>query len=110
MSDPLPVLDDLAAESEELDALVAELSDAEWKAATPAQGWAVAHQIAHLAWTDRAALTALTDPAAFDAHLAEAAARPFTFVDEGAEAGAAQPTAALLAGWRADRAALDAAR
>ncbi|MFD7888217.1 TIGR03084 family metal-binding protein, partial [Streptomyces albidoflavus] len=109
MSDPLPVLDDLAAESEELDALVAELNDAEWKAATPAEGWAVAHQIAHLAWTDRAALTALTDPAAFDAHLAEAAARPFTFVDEGAEAGAAQPPAALLAGWRADRAALDAA-
>ncbi|MGY5537234.1 maleylpyruvate isomerase N-terminal domain-containing protein, partial [Streptomyces sp. A3] len=52
---------------------------------------------------------ALTDPAAFDAHLAEAAARPFTFVDGGAEAGAAQPTAALLAGWRADWAALDAA-
>ncbi|KPC75467.1 wyosine base formation domain-containing protein, partial [Streptomyces sp. NRRL WC-3753] len=51
MSDPLPVLDDLAAESNELDALVAELSDAAWKAATPAEGWAVAHQIAHLAWT-----------------------------------------------------------
>ncbi|OWA12929.1 TIGR03084 family protein [Streptomyces sp. CS227] len=109
MSDPLPVLDDLAAESDELDALVAELSDAEWKAATPAEGWAVAHQVAHLAWTDRAALTAVTDPAAFEAHLAEAAARPFTFVDEGAEAGAALPPADLLAGWRADRAALDAA-
>ncbi|WP_181010646.1 maleylpyruvate isomerase N-terminal domain-containing protein, partial [Streptomyces sp. FM008] len=93
MSDPLPVLDDLAAESKELDALVAELSDAEWKAATPAEGWAVAHQIAHLAWTDRAALTALTDPAAFDAHLAEAAARPFTFVDEGAEAAKVQEAA-----------------
>ncbi|MFD4986553.1 TIGR03084 family metal-binding protein [Streptomyces sp. NPDC058374] len=109
MSDPLPVLDDLSAESEELDSLVAELSDAEWKTATPAEGWTIAHQIAHLAWTDRAALAAVTDPEAFAAHVATATARPFTFVDEGAEAGVAQPPAALLAGWRADRAALDAA-
>ncbi|WP_436738307.1 TIGR03084 family metal-binding protein [Streptomyces sp. BBFR102] len=109
MSDPLPVLDDLAAESGELDALVTELSEAEWKAQTPAEGWTVAHQVAHLIWTDRVALTAVTDPAAFDAHLAEAAARPFTFVDEGAEAGAALPPADLLAGWRSGRAALDAA-
>ncbi|NEB73609.1 maleylpyruvate isomerase family mycothiol-dependent enzyme, partial [Streptomyces fulvissimus] len=76
MSDPLPVLDDLVAESDELDALVAGLSDAEWKVATPAEGWTVAHQVAHLAWTDRVALTAVTDPEAFAAHVAEASARP----------------------------------
>ena len=31
---------------------------------TPAEGWTVAHQIAHLAWTDEQALLAATDPAA----------------------------------------------
>ena len=109
MSDPLPVLDDLVAESDELDALVAGLSDAEWKVATPAEGWTVAHQVAHLAWTDRVALTAVTDPEVFAAHVAEASARPFTFVDEAAEARAALPPAESLTRWRAGRAALDAA-
>ncbi|MEU1022935.1 maleylpyruvate isomerase family mycothiol-dependent enzyme, partial [Streptomyces sp. NPDC005904] len=58
MSDALSVLDDLRRESEELDRLVAELGEDRWALATPAPGWTVAHQIAHLAWTDRAALLA----------------------------------------------------
>ncbi|OSC57828.1 wyosine base formation domain-containing protein, partial [Streptomyces sp. 4F] len=58
MSDPTPVIDDLREESEELDALVARLSPEEWRLATPAPGWTIAHQIAHLAWTDRAGLVA----------------------------------------------------
>ncbi|MEU8757899.1 TIGR03084 family metal-binding protein [Streptomyces sp. NPDC048659] len=103
MSDPAAVLDDLAAESEEADSLVRGLSAARWAAPTPAAGWTVAHQIAHLAWTDRAALLAATDPAAFAAEAAEALAAPDTFVDEGAEKGAALPPAELLAGWRDGR-------
>ena len=35
-----------------------------WAAATPAPGWTIAHQIAHLLWTDRVALVAVTDEAA----------------------------------------------
>ncbi|MEV0258380.1 TIGR03084 family metal-binding protein [Streptomyces sp. NPDC050732] len=103
MSDALPVLDDLRAESEELDRLVAGLSRERWSLATPAPGWTVAHQIAHLTWTDRAALLAATDPEAFAAEVEKAAAAPGTFVDEGAADGAALPPAELLARWRAGR-------
>lgn len=102
-SDVLSVLDDLRGESEELDRLVAELSEDRWALATPAPGWTIAHQIAHLAWTDRAALLAATDPEAFAAEVEKAVAAPGSFVDEGAEEGAALPPAELLARWRAGR-------
>ncbi|GGX63163.1 TIGR03084 family metal-binding protein [Streptomyces minutiscleroticus] len=109
MSDPSAVVDDLRRESEELDALVSGLGEERWALATPAEGWTVAHQIAHLAWTDRSALLAVTDADAF-AELAEAAlAAPDRFVDEGAEEGAALPPAELLDRWRAGRETLERA-
>ncbi|MEU3481171.1 TIGR03084 family metal-binding protein [Streptomyces sp. NPDC033754] len=103
MSDPAVVLDDLREESEELDVLVRELSEERWGAPTPAPGWTIAHQIAHLAWTDRAALLAATDPEAFAVETEKALAAPDRFVDEGAEEGAKLPPAELLAAWRAGR-------
>jgi uncharacterized protein (TIGR03084 family) len=109
VSDPTPVIDDLREESEELDALAARLSPAQWALATPAPGWTVAHQIAHLAWTDRSALLAVTDEDGFRVLVDKALAAPDTFVDEGAEAGAAVPPAELLADWRKGRTALDLA-
>ena len=51
-----PIVDDLRAESDDLDELVADLPAARWAEATPAPGWTIAHQIAHLLWTDRVAL------------------------------------------------------
>ncbi|NGO10948.1 TIGR03084 family protein [Streptomyces sp. HC44] len=109
MSDPTPVLDDLREESDELDRIVRELSEEEWARATPAPGWSVAHQIAHLAWTDRAALLAVTDAEAFATYGEKALASPDTFVDEGAEEDAALPPAELLARWRQSRAVLQVA-
>ncbi|MFC4609179.1 TIGR03084 family metal-binding protein [Streptomyces maoxianensis] len=103
MADPAVVLDDLRSESDELDRLVGELDDEGWVRATPAPGWTVAHQIAHLAWTDTAALLAVTDPGAFAAEVDKAIAAPDSFVDEGTEAGAALPPAELLAHWRDGR-------
>jgi uncharacterized protein (TIGR03084 family) len=97
---------DLRAESDELDALVAELSPARWAEPTPAPGWTIAHQIAHLLWTDRVALTAVTDEAGFAAVLEQAAQNPSGFVDAGAEEVAALPPADLLAQWRATRSRL----
>ncbi|WP_262387195.1 TIGR03084 family metal-binding protein [Streptomyces sp. TRM49041] len=99
----LAVLDDLRDESDELDRLVAGLSPGQWAVPTPAPRWTVAHQVAHLAWTDEVAVLAATDPDAFAAHVAEAVASPGTFVDEGAEAGAAGPPGVLLARWRGGR-------
>ncbi|MGW4160558.1 TIGR03084 family metal-binding protein [Streptomyces sp. NPDC004788] len=103
MSDPAAVLDDLRVESEEVDALVGDLTAEQWAAPTPAPGWTVAHQIAHLAWTDAAALLAATDPDAFAAEARKALDAPDRFVDDGAEEGAALPPAALLARWREGR-------
>ncbi|MEU8524479.1 TIGR03084 family metal-binding protein [Streptomyces sp. NPDC048629] len=103
MSDPAVVLDDLRSESEEVDRLVATLDDAGWATPTPAPGWTIAHQIAHLAWTDRAALLAATDADAFAAETEKALADPGGFVDQGAEEGAALPPAELLAQWREGR-------
>ncbi|MCS0635920.1 TIGR03084 family metal-binding protein [Streptomyces sp. LP05-1] len=106
MSEAPAVLDDLREESEELDRLVAELPPGAWATPTPAPGWTVAHQIAHLAWTDEAALLAATDPGAFATAAERAAAAPDRFVDEGAEAGATAAPDALLARWREGRARL----
>ncbi|GAA5066907.1 TIGR03084 family metal-binding protein [Streptomyces similanensis] len=103
------MFDDLRAESEELDRLVAGLSAERWRAATPAPGWSVAHQIAHLAWTDRSAFLAVTDPEQFRALVEKALAAPDSFVDQGAEEGAALAPEELLDRWRAGRAALDGA-
>ncbi|WP_329386254.1 TIGR03084 family metal-binding protein [Streptomyces sp. NBC_01716] len=110
MSDPAaPILDDLRSESEELDRLVVELDDTGWSLATPAAGWTVAHQIAHLTWTDTACVLAVTDETAFADLAAKALATPATFVDEGTDAGAVLPPGQLLTRWREGRERLQAA-
>jgi uncharacterized protein (TIGR03084 family) len=104
-----PMVTDLRAESDALDALVAELPDEAWHTATPSPGWTVAHQIAHLWWTDRVSLKSVTDEEAFGVVLGEAAKDPLGFVDAGAVQLALTPPGELLASWRTDRAALHAA-
>lgn len=106
MADPKPVLSDLRAESEDLDALVSGLPDGAWATPTPAEGWTIAHQIAHLAWTDDAAALAATDPTAFRAELDKALAGIEHYIDHAAAERAELPPPALLAGWRDGRAAL----
>lgn len=109
MADLTSLIADLDAESADLDAAVAGLADADWVRPTPAAGWTIAHQIAHLAWTDEVALLATTDPAAFQAEVEKAIADIDTFVDKAAAEGASAAPADLLARWRSGRAALHAA-
>ena len=97
---------DLRAESDALDELVADLDDAGWRRATPAAGWTIAHQVAHLWWTDRVSVVAVTDEAGFAEILETAATNPTGFVDEGAEQLATTPPAEMLAEWRRTRARL----
>ncbi|MEY9876417.1 uncharacterized protein (TIGR03084 family) [Streptacidiphilus sp. MAP12-33] len=103
-----PVLADLDAESRALDALVAG-EGLDWAAPTPAAGWTVAHQIGHLAWTDRRALIAVRSPEAFGEEVGRALAGGEEFVDAAARAQARKPGTRLLAEWRAGRTALAAA-
>ncbi|MEV4311229.1 TIGR03084 family metal-binding protein [Actinocrispum sp. NPDC049592] len=100
------VLDDLRAEQEELDALAGSLTEAQWRLATPSPGWTVAHQIAHLAWCDDAALLAVTDKQAFLAFLDSVRTDPQAHIDRGAAEGAAASPEDLLARWRAGRGVL----
>lgn len=119
MVDPVDVFADLRAEGEDLDRLVsgpaagvpADAPDGAptapapgWAAPTPAPGWTVAHQIAHLTWTDERAVQSATDPAGFAEEVRRAVASPGTFVDDGAAGPAALAPADLLARWRAGRA------
>lgn len=100
------VVADLRAESDALDELVAALDEDGWRIETPAPGWTIAHQIAHLWWTDRVSLLAVTDEPAFGEIVALAATNPLGFVDEGAEELATTPPTELLADWRSTRARL----
>ncbi|GAB3083312.1 TIGR03084 family metal-binding protein [Nocardioides zeae] len=121
MTDPNPVLEgvltDLAALTGRLDDRVADLPDdpTGWRRATPAAGWDVAAQVAHLAWTDVAAATAARavrgeqEKAAWDAIVMVAIDDPAGFVDAAAAEGSAVPAADLLAHWRTSRADLAAA-
>ncbi len=97
------VVADLRAESDALDDLVAGLDDERWRLATPAPGWTIAHQIAHLWWTDRVSVVAVTDERAFGEVVKGAAANPTGFVDDGAEELATTPPTELLAQWRSTR-------
>ncbi|WP_426499749.1 TIGR03084 family metal-binding protein [Streptomyces sp. D54] len=108
MSAVVAVIDDLREESDELDALVGGLDAGAWRRPTPAERWTVAHQIAHLSWTDEVALLAATEPDRFGDEVTKALAAPDTFVDEAADAlVAAHAPNALLARWREGRQRLD---
>ncbi|MFF4378167.1 TIGR03084 family metal-binding protein [Kitasatospora sp. NPDC001547] len=67
MADSQDVTAALKADGDAVEALVANLADADWERPTPAPGWTVAHQIAHLAATFKLAGTAAADPEAFKA-------------------------------------------
>lgn len=90
-------------ECSDLDALVAGLDEAGWSRDTPAAGWTIAHQIAHLAWTDEVAHLAATAPDQFDAEVQVAMRDPFGHADTRAAEGAISPPAELLARWRTGR-------
>ncbi len=90
------LLADLAAEGAALESVLGELAPADWARPTPAAGWTIAHQVAHLAWTDEVALLAATDPAAF-------AGLPADGGDRGASGATTGPPEALLGRWRAGR-------
>jgi uncharacterized protein (TIGR03084 family) len=100
------VLADLGTEGDRLDDLVSGLPEPALRTPTPAAGWDVATQVAHLAWTDEAALLAATDRPGWDALASKALDDVEGLVDrEALEGGRAAPEA-LLARWRSARTAL----
>jgi uncharacterized protein (TIGR03084 family) len=100
-------LPDLLAEGDELDALIS--AQADWSKPTPAVGWTIAHQIAHLAVADANVLIAIRTPEAFDTVLKHAEAAGSQAADLDAAEGAAKLRPELLQQWRTGRAELAAA-
>ncbi|UVS81466.1 TIGR03084 family metal-binding protein [Actinokineospora sp. UTMC 2448] len=103
MTEQRDVFSDLAAEADEVDRLLSELDEAGWALPTPAPGWTVAHQVAHVAFVFRLAGLAASDPKTFAA-MAAAAGEDF----EGAVNAAlgqylSDPPSVLFARWRDER-------
>jgi len=106
------VLADLGIEGDLLWNAVAGLDDSTdggWRTPTPAPGWSVATQVAHLVWTDEAATAAATDQDAWDALVERALEDPLGFIDAQAVEVARLSPEALLARWGKARTALSAA-
>ncbi|USQ80605.1 TIGR03084 family metal-binding protein [Ornithinimicrobium faecis] len=103
------VLTDLGAESDALDGVVAPLDDLGWRTQTPAEGWDVATQIAHLAWTDEATVAAATSSPAWDQLVTDAHDDLGSLVDRAATAGSEAGPTEILSRWRRSRAAVSEA-
>lgn len=96
----------LAAIGARLDQLVDGAGPGSWTADTPAEGWDIRTQIAHLAWTDEVSLAAIAEPDTFTVAVEKAMADPAGFVDVAAEEVADAERDEILARWRAARGAL----
>ncbi|MEV0998790.1 TIGR03084 family metal-binding protein [Nonomuraea sp. NPDC050202] len=105
MSELHAVLGDLASDGDQLDSLVAGLEPAQWQLPTPAPGWTIADQIAHLTFVFRLAATAATDAEAFQAMTKDAQHNFDGAVNAALKAFADDTPGTLLAKWRAQRAA-----
>lgn len=81
MGSPVPgLLDDLIAERRDLVAKLAGQPDAVWAQPTPAEGWTVHDQIAHLAHFDEVTRSCIADPVTF-AEFRDGLADLQTYVD-----------------------------
>ena len=65
------VLDDLVAEQDALDRVVADVDDDAFRTPTPSPRWTVTDQLGHLTYFDTSAALAIEDPAGFAEHKAE---------------------------------------
>jgi uncharacterized protein (TIGR03084 family) len=104
------VLDDLAAEQEDLDSIVAELDDQGWAAPTPAEPWDVRDQIGHLAFFEEQQELSIRDREAFmDQVNRRLELGSSAFMDEHLRRGREMEPAQVLDWWRRARAATLAA-
>jgi uncharacterized protein (TIGR03084 family) len=108
-ADVAAVRDDLIAEQASLDDVVADLDGDAFGRATPSPGWTVADQLAHLACVDGMAALAIVDVDRFAAlraaFLDSVAAGPEAADRFTRDADRDREPVALLAFWRAERAA-----
>jgi uncharacterized protein (TIGR03084 family) len=100
------LLTDLKAEGDQLWNTVSGLDEDAWETPTLAPGWDIAHQIAHLLWTDEVAVLAATDKEMWDLVIVQALGDPDGYVDTAADEVARLAPEAILARWGSAREAL----
>jgi uncharacterized protein (TIGR03084 family) len=105
MTQERDVYADLADEGEALDRLVAGVDAADWARPTPAPGWTIGHQIAHLAFIAHLATVAASDAEAFAVMAAAAKADFQGSVDAALREYLAEGQDGVMARWRSDRTA-----
>ena len=101
------MIDDLQAEQDSLDDVIALLNDDAWLTETPSAGWSVADQISHLQFFDERAALALSDPASFAVDRQDLMARAPH--DASVDFGRARAPHELISAWRDSRRLLIAA-
>ncbi len=97
------LLGDLADETTELTGLVSGLDQARWLTPTPASGWHIGDQVAHLAFFDDAAVLSATDPDRFAAELGSAVQAGQLSTDDIAERSRTLTGAEVLAWFERSR-------
>ncbi len=95
------LLDDLEAEHAALDALVAGISEKQWRRPSAAAGWDIADSIAHLAMSDEAAVASVAGNA--QAWFEDAVANPAAALERQDEAARSRSGAEILEWWRGTR-------
>ena len=96
------ICDDLEAEQAALDAIVADLSEEQWRTPTPAAGWDVAATIVHILQADLAGLQAVEDPDGFEA-MKTALLRGERVLDDAYGRRGGRSDAEVLTWWRDSR-------
>lgn len=104
MTDLQDVISDLAAEGEQVHQLVADLDAASWSLATPAPGWTISHQIAHLASVFGLAAMAAGNPEDFKKLITQLSDDFDANVAAALAGYLAEPPHVLLERWAAERA------
>lgn len=105
MADIESLIADLRAEQEAVDAVLAQVDESAWQTDTPAEGWKVQDQVAHLTYFDSAVTQAVADPEAFKAAQSERA-EDADYVNTVAKPLVALPAGELWQKWKDGRAAM----
>jgi uncharacterized protein (TIGR03084 family) len=94
---------DLRAEHTELHARLARLAEPDWARETPAVGWSIQDQVAHLAFFDEAATLAMLDADAFRAQLAAVGDDPRQLIELHIRSGRALVSEQVFTWWQRAR-------
>lgn len=97
------VLEALYADAAEVDRLVSELPEPEWALPTPAVGWTIQHQVAHLAFVFGLARMAAAEPDTFTTTLSRMDGSFDTAINASLADCLHEPADVLLSRWRTER-------